>query len=66
MNRVVEHLRCTSCETNPSYALINGEGHLVCHCTHVDGSIDPLPIHGFETKPDEWQFEMTGCRETTQ
>ena len=52
----IEHLRCTQCEENPTYALIDGEGHLVCHCTHVDGALDPWPLHGFHGRPGEWEY----------
>lgn len=52
----VEQLKCTRCGSNPSYALFEGEGHLVCHCTHVDGSMDPWPVHGFHGFPSEWEF----------
>lgn len=52
----IDHLRCTSCESNPTYALIAGEGHLVCHCTHVDGTLDPWPVHGFHGHPEPWEF----------
>ena len=52
----VEHLRCESCGANPSYAIIDGEGHLVCHCTHVDGVIDPKPARIIGGLPAEWDF----------
>lgn len=58
--RSVEHLRCTVCGTNPSYALIGGEGFLVCHCTHVGGTMDPWPVHGFHGHPPEWEYRVEG------
>lgn len=52
----VEHLKCTICGVNPTYALISGDGFLVCHCTHIDGTMEPWPVHGFHVRPEEWEF----------
>lgn len=50
------HLRCTACKYLPTVAQIGGNEHLVCHCTHVDGEIDPVQLHGFDTMPDRWEW----------
>lgn len=53
----LHHLFCNGCEINPSYALKDGNEVLVCHCTHVDGEIDPLQVHSFESLPEPWEFK---------
>lgn len=53
----LHHLYCEGCESNPTYAQIGGDECLICHCTHVDGELDPLPVHGFDTMPDCWEFK---------
>jgi len=50
------HLYCRGCDDNPLVALLDGNEVLVCHCTHDDGPFDLVPIHGFETLPDDWRF----------
>lgn len=52
----VHHLRCTECDASPSYAIVEGDGVLVCHCTHVDGAFEPWPVHGFEGRPEAWEY----------
>lgn len=61
--REVAHLRCNQCGSNPTYALIDGGGHLVCHCTHADGSMDPWPVHGFHGYPEQWGYVPENPRE---
>lgn len=54
----IQHLKCRGCNSNPSYALMNGKGRLVCHCTHDDGDLEPYPVHGFAEQPDRWEFQQ--------
>jgi len=54
-----DHLWCGSCQTQPTVARLNDrpEGpHLVCHCTHTDGSIAPVLVTELATRPDSWEY----------
>lgn len=61
----VEHLRCQGCDTNPTVARIDGSAVLVCHCTHVDGDLEPVSIAGFAGLPTRWTYERAGGPATT-
>lgn len=51
------HLRCNQCNTNPTIALDdNGTEFIVCHCTHVDGTIEPVPLEMLFERPDVWEW----------
>ena len=52
----VHHLACTGSDDNVTVAMIGGNEMFVCHCTHVDGEIDPVMIHGFEELADRWEW----------
>jgi hypothetical protein len=55
----LEYLYCQNCEVHPSPALHQNAPILICHCTHDDGPIDPLPVAECgDTKslPDCWMF----------
>lgn len=54
------HLRCTACRSNPTIARLGSEAHVVCHCTHVDGELDPLPVEGAAPLPEPWEFVPHG------
>lgn len=56
----IAHLFCYGCRDNPSLALVQGNEVLVCHCTHDDGDLDPLPVHGFDSLPEQWKFVEEG------
>lgn len=58
---VVQHLVCTRCDDNPTVARLDDEAHLVCHCSHVGGEIDPMPIGEMELIPDRWTFLKAGA-----
>lgn len=57
----VRHLWCKGCDEQPTYALIDGNGVLVCHCTHVDGELEPVQVHGFHGHPSRWEYRRTGA-----
>jgi len=62
----VEHLLCAQCDDAVSVARIEGVGCLVCHCTYVDGPLDPVVFEGPEWAiriPDEWHLVTEGAEE---
>lgn len=52
----VSHLLCYGCRTNPSLAKLDRGKAFVCHCTHVDGEISPVPYGRLDDKPERWKF----------
>jgi hypothetical protein len=54
------HLRCAGCVVCPTVARIDGVAKLVCHCTHVDGEIEPVDLDAMEVLPDRWEFVPHG------
>jgi hypothetical protein len=42
----VSHLRCEQCNDRVGVARLDGVAHLVCHCTHVDGDLEPVTLEG--------------------
>lgn len=55
----VTHLRCDECVHIVNVARFDGVAKLVCHCTHVDGEIDPVPLNEMEILPDRWDWVPT-------
>ena len=58
-----EHLRCEVCEANPTVARLDGVVTIVCHCTHVDGRIDPVEPGRLliDVLPDGWNYREQGA-----
>ena len=52
----VEHLVCIGYDDHPTVVRLDDEAHLVCHCSHVDGELDPMPLGEMELMPDLWTF----------
>lgn len=62
-SRTVEHLRCEECVYVVNVSRFDGVAKLVCHCTHVDGEIDPVPVNEMEILPDRWEWVTDGDRD---
>lgn len=54
------HLVCFGCGSNPTVAMFDGSEVIVCHCTGVDGEIEPVVLHGFDALPGRWEFVAHG------
>ena len=61
MTKDPTHLRCTACASNVTIARLNTVAHAVCHCTHVGGGIDPVPLGQMATLPDRWEWFGQGA-----
>lgn len=57
---MISHLVCSGCGGNPGVARFDGEARLVCHCTHVDGDLEPVPVNDMAILPDPWEFVSNG------
>lgn len=55
----VVHLCCSECDDNVTVAQLDDEPHLVCHCTHVDGEIDPVWLYNAGL-PSRWSWVSEG------
>lgn len=56
----VEHLCCTRCKDNVTVARFDGVAKVVCHCTHVDSEVDPVPLDDLAELPSDWEFVGPG------
>lgn len=56
----VEHLYCGGCKDNVTVARFDGVAKVVCHCTHVDSDVDPVPLDDFAELPDRWHYGPQG------
>ena len=54
------HLWCRACSSNVTIARLNTVAHAVCHCTHVGGEIDPVPLGQMAITPDRWEWVRQG------
>jgi len=54
------HLYCNQCESNATIARIRSKAQIVCHCTHIDGTIRPRNLNHMANLPDEWEFVEQG------
>lgn len=51
-----QHLVCSECDDNVTVARTDSQARLVCHCTHVDGPIDPTELSPVVVTPDRWRW----------
>lgn len=56
----IKHLVCSACNDGPRVARFGDVAKLVCHCTHVDGDLDPVTINEMAILPDPWSYETNG------
>lgn len=60
------HLHCTVCEDRVGVARIDSKARLVCHCTHTNGRISPVPVGPMELIPDSWEWREQDQAEDTK
>jgi len=51
-----KHLWCAVCEGRVGVAQLDGHAKLVCHCTHVDGRIEPVDLDVLSVLPEGWEY----------
>ena len=62
----VKHLVCSQCNDGVRVARFGDQANLVCHCTHVDGDLDAVPINEMALLPDPWSYETNGKAATEE
>ena len=62
----IQHLVCSACNDGPRVARFGEVAKLVCHCTHVDGYLEPVPINEMAVLPDPWSYGTNGQTATEE